>query len=168
MVGPVSIQVNPIDGKHVYVACRHSRSIIAFDRDPQSGILVHNAKASYLTPWSLMALNDSYPAGDGYQNAAAWGYPLHGVQSILMSPEQDHLYAVSSFDNALAIFNRDNVTGELTLGSVIQNGIRTGGRTVYGLSGAYGISMSIDGKSIYVSSAKDNANGKRKVGVLLR
>jgi len=157
MVGPVSIQVNPIDGKHVYVACRHSRSIIAFDRDPQSGILVHNAKASYLTPWSLMALNDSYPAGDGYQNAAAWGYPLHGVQSILMSPEQDHLYAVSSFDNALAIFNRDNVTGELTLGSVIQNGIRTGGRTVYGLSGAYGISMSIDGKSIYVSSAKDKA-----------
>jgi len=157
MAGPVSVQVNPIDGKHVYVACRHSRSIVAFDRDPTSGVLVHNAEASYLTPWSLVQVNDSYPADDGYQLASTWGYPLHGVQSILMSPDQAHLFAASSFDEALVVFDRDNVTGVLTVGTVFKNGEIVGGRRVYGLAGAYGLSMSIDCGSIYVSSSKDNA-----------
>jgi len=157
MAGPVSVQINPIDGKHVYVACRHSRSIVAFDRDPASGVLVHNAEASYLTPWSLVHVNDSYPADDGYQHVTTWGYPLHGIQSILISPDQAHLFATSSLDEALVVFERDNVTGVLTLGTVFRNGETIGGRRVYGLAGAYGLSMSVDGNSIYVSSLNDNA-----------
>ena len=124
MAGPISVQVTPIDGRFVYVACRNSRSIITFDRDPNTGSLAHNANASYLTPWSLMDFNDTFPSDDGYQKPETWGYPLHGLQSIAISPDQAHLYAASSFDSTLVVFDRDNSSGVLTINTIFRNGFR--------------------------------------------
>ena len=104
-----------------------------------------------------MDFNDTFPSDDGYQKPETWGYPLHGLQSIAISPDQAHLYAASSFDSTLVVFDRDNSSGVLTINTIFRNGFISGDRIVYGLAGAYGLSVSADGNSIYVSSSKDKA-----------
>ncbi|KAJ1493708.1 hypothetical protein T484DRAFT_1767746, partial [Baffinella frigidus] len=159
MRGPVSVAVSPVDGRHVYVASKYSKSISVFDRDPSSGMLRVNPSASYWSAWTASPISDSNPPGDGYRTPEAWGSPLDGIQSIVVAPDQAYLYAASAMEGAIAVFATDAVTGALTLQQVVRNAMANvlDGKTVFGLSGAYGLSLSPDGARLLVSSWHDQA-----------
>jgi 6-phosphogluconolactonase (cycloisomerase 2 family) len=78
---------------------------------------------------------------------------LRSVRSVTVSPDGKHIYTVSDFDGAVAAFDRNSATGELTLVETEKDGV--GG--VDGLAGAYGVTISLDGNHVYVASVTDDA-----------
>jgi DNA-binding beta-propeller fold protein YncE len=78
---------------------------------------------------------------------------LDGANSIAVSPEGRQVYVASQFDDALAVFSRDPISGALTLAGVHKNGENG----VTGLNTANGIAVSPTGSHIYVSGFDDNA-----------
>ncbi len=119
------IEVSP-DGKHVYAFAR-SGSIMVFARDLTSGEL------------SLVEeLRDGIGGIDG----------LGGLYSIRLSPDGNQLYSCGSWDNAVVVFDRDSVSGRLTMAQLLRQG--EGGIT--GLSGPTAIEISPDGAYAYVAA----------------
>ena len=72
---------------------------------------------------------------------------LTGESSVAVSPDGAHVYVVGWSDNALAIFGRSANTGVLTFEGSIRDGV--GG--VDGLEGAASVTVSPDGKHVYVA-----------------
>ena len=69
MLGGTKLHVSP-DGEHLYVLRRYSGSIIAFQRDPNTG------KLTYLQAHSFEKLNDKYcyPSDLAISPDGAYGY----------------------------------------------------------------------------------------------
>ena len=78
---------------------------------------------------------------------------LNGVEGITVSPDGKHVYVAGQDENALAVFRRDAVTGQLTFVEVKKDG--SGG--VDGLAGAQHVSLSPDGDFLYVSGSNEAA-----------
>ncbi|MCX5673192.1 MAG: beta-propeller fold lactonase family protein, partial [Planctomycetota bacterium] len=78
---------------------------------------------------------------------------LEGARSVTLSPDGKHVYAAGAEDNAVAVFSRDTKTGQLSFQQVLKDG--EGG--VDGLAGAYSVTISGDGKHVYVAGFHDNA-----------
>jgi sugar lactone lactonase YvrE len=70
-----------------------------------------------------------------------------------------HAYATGASDDAVAVFDRDVVTGALTpKGCIADVGDAAGcGATQQGLDGATAVAVSPDGESVYVASTRDDA-----------
>ncbi len=83
LYGTYWVAVSP-DGAHVYVAGRFEGAVAVFARDA-------TGELSFL---------ESYHGADGLAD-------LHGVRSVIVSPDGKSLYAVSDTQNALAVFRRD-------------------------------------------------------------
>ncbi len=75
------------------------------------------------------------------------------VGSVIVSPDGAHLYANSPGNDAVAVFNRDAVTGVLTFTTIYQDGVGF----VEGLALASSVTMSPDGKHVYVTGRDDDA-----------
>ena len=73
---------------------------------------------------------------------------LAGVTLFTISPDQKHLYAPGEFDDALALFSRESLTGLLSFQGALFNSLPA----IEGLNGAEGVVVSPDGKNIYVGS----------------
>jgi len=73
---------------------------------------------------------------------------LAGVNQAVVSPDGKHVYAAAETDNAVVAFSRDAATGQLTFVEAQQDGV--GG--VDGLAEAYSLTVSGDGKHVYVAS----------------
>jgi DNA-binding beta-propeller fold protein YncE len=122
---------------------------------------------------------DGCISGDGTGGACAEGAGIYGASSVTISPDGKNAYVASwatdgtPYDyGAVAIFDRDPATGKLTQksgksGCISRDG--TGGACAKGvaLGGAHSVTVSPDGKSVYVSSysgvaifARDPATGK--------
>jgi DNA-binding beta-propeller fold protein YncE len=96
--GAHGVAVSP-DGGHVYVVTKSDR-LLTFGRNPDTGALTY-----------VETLTDNVGGVDG----------LEGAQSVAVSPDNEHVYAVGFKDDALAVFNRDPGTGALTFVQVIRN-----------------------------------------------
>ena len=89
--GAVAVAVSP-DDAHVYVFGRLDAAVAAFDRDAGTGALTF-VEAEF----------------DGVGGVTGMNSPLVG----LVSPDGGHVYVGTSFDDAIVVFDRDALTGEL-------------------------------------------------------
>jgi len=78
---------------------------------------------------------------------------LDGTYDMVISPDGEFLYVASMNDDAIAVFDRDPATGELSFISRSKNG--EGG--IDGLNGARSLDVSPDGEFLYVVSMFDDA-----------
>lgn len=114
------------DGKNVYVVCSNSDSIVCFDRNPANGQL--NAS-------SVVKNNVGGVSG------------LNGAREMCISPNDGWVFAVSSYDDAITIFERNTTTGALTYK----------GENASGAANApYGICIASNGVDIYVASSSND------------
>ena len=83
--------------------------------------------------------------------------PFLGSDAVAVSPDGKNLYVASERSQAIAVFRRDQATGELTqglgpAGCVAADGAEGCGSAV-GLAGPNSVAVSPDGTSVYATSA---------------
>jgi 6-phosphogluconolactonase (cycloisomerase 2 family) len=120
------------DGNHVYAAGTNDDAVAVFARNATTGAL---------------AFVESKKNGVGGITG------LDGVYSMVVSPDNIHLYVSGFLDDSLAVFKRSATSGSLTFIESLKDGV--GG--VDGLDGARAVVVSPDGKNVYVSSSNDHA-----------
>ena len=126
-----SLAISP-DGKHVYVTTYRDRAVVVFSRDETTGKLLF-----------VQLVKKGIEGVDG----------LDGAASAVVSQDGMHLYATGSIESAVAVFNRDRATGKLALVEAQRNGVAG----VEGLGGANSVTISADGKHVYVAGFSDSA-----------
>ena len=144
MNGPTGVAVSP-DGKSVYVTSA-SAAIVRFDRDPGTGTLT-----------GAGCIDDLSVAVCGVGNSIEG---LSGANDVVVSPDNKSVYVVSRTDGTLVRFDRDTVTGALTPQGCFAdatNSICGPSTEQQGLTDAYGVAVSPDGKSVYVASRGEGA-----------
>jgi 6-phosphogluconolactonase (cycloisomerase 2 family) len=121
------------DGLHVYVASEEENSVAVYSRDATTAALTFVQK-----------LVDGVGGVDGIANATG----------VVVSPDGKHVYVTGGADtaNAVAAFSRDAVTGLLTFIGAQFDGV--GG--VDGLAYPVNLTMSPDGKNVYVAAYDDS------------
>ena len=84
----------------------------------------------------------------------AWGAwtACTGASALAFSPEGNHLYVTGSADDAATVFSRNQVNGSLTYLHTYK-GADIGPNS---LDGAISVTVSSDGKNVYVTSFDDN------------
>ncbi|MGD8845581.1 MAG: beta-propeller fold lactonase family protein [Desulfobacteraceae bacterium] len=129
--GASAIAFSP-DGRHIYVTGYYGDTLAVFNRDSMTGELTF-----------VEAHTDDAAGVDG----------LGGAYGVTMSPGGEHLYVAGEFDDAVALFARDNTTGRLTFVEAVFDGV--GG--VEGLAGAIDMAISSDGSHLYVAGWFDDS-----------
>ena len=120
------------DGNHAYVTADQDDAVSWYERNASTGSLTYGG-----------LLKDGVGGVDG----------LDYVKGITISPDGKHAYVTGSGDNAVGWYERNATTGALTYGGVLKDGV--GG--VDGLDGAFGVTLSVDGKHAYVTGKSDNS-----------
>jgi len=128
-----SIAVSP-DGDYIYVTSSSSNAINVFNRSSSS-------------PSGELTFVEVVKTGiNGVQGLTA-------AQSVTVSPDGNHVYAVGTYDDALVTFTRSHVNGTLTFVEMHKDGLSG----VDGLDAPYMVKVSPDGNHVYVSATDDNA-----------
>ena len=130
------IIVSP-DGKHVYavgygVYGVTSSSVAVFSRNPGTGGLTF-----------VEALKDGMDSVDG----------LDGAYGLAISQDGKHVYVAAYHDDAVAIFQRNQIYGTLTFTQVLKDS----DVGVDGLNGAHNLVVSPDGAHIYITGKEEDA-----------
>jgi len=140
--GAVDIALSP-DGRSVYVAASIGDGIAILRRNRTSGVLRQPAGRAGCV-------------GQGGGGGCTPGRALDEVWGIALSPDGRNLYAVSSKVNMLGAMARDRVTGVLSqLPGRHACFIRAGGVGCpdgRGLTVAVAVTVSPDGRNVYVAS----------------
>jgi DNA-binding beta-propeller fold protein YncE len=77
---------------------------------------------------------------------------------VLVSGDGNNVYVATRFGNAVLVFGRDAAAASSQFGRVsFTTAHRDGQLGIEGLAGAYAMTMSADGKHLYVASESDNA-----------
>jgi len=148
MLKAVSVAVSS-DGKSVYVASIAASSVAIFDRDGATGALSQKAgTAGCITELPVPACTD--------------GRGLGGADAVTVSPDGRSVYVASFTGDAVVIFDRSRSTGALVqkvgpagcIAASQGSDCHPNGR---GLKGAEGVTISPDGKSVYVGAPIGNA-----------
>jgi len=145
-LGSDAIAISP-DGKNVYVASSSSNAIAVFRRNPRTGKLTQGAGAA-----GCIAANGAGGCG------TAEG--LEGPNSVAVSPDGRNVYATSLDSNAITTFARNGSSGALTQasgGGCIASVATTGCTAGRGLDGPDVVTVSPDGRNVYVGAFKGNA-----------
>eukprot|EP00968_Pinguiococcus_pyrenoidosus_P028632 scaffold8007_cov267-Pinguiococcus_pyrenoidosus.AAC.1 len=139
MTGAAHVTVSP-DGRHVYMVAFHDDTVSTFSRNASSGTLtfVGMLKDGQRIDWKRV---------DG----------LAGAASVAVSPDGRHVYVVAFREDAVSTFSRDPGSGRLTYVGVLKDGQVDKGKVVDGLYRASSITVSPDGKHVYVSGSSDQA-----------
>lgn len=143
--GTRSIAISP-DGSSVYVAAGPDDALARFSRDPQSG---------RLTSQGCIDDRDSGP-----DSCAQTADGLDGARAVVVSPDGDSVYVASQIDDAIAGFERSEASGALTpTGCVVDDdsGADACAQSADGLDGAFSLSVSADGLSLYAAALDDDA-----------
>lgn len=125
------VTVSP-DGAHVYVATFFGSAIDVYARDGVTGALT-----------SVETVRDGIGGVDG----------LAGAQSVVVSPDGNHVYTAGFHDSAVAVFSRDAGTGGLAFVEVERDGVAG----VDGLEGTRAVTISPDGAHVYAASERDDS-----------
>jgi DNA-binding beta-propeller fold protein YncE len=138
------------DGRSVYVASYGSDAVAIFDRDESTGGLTQKGGVAGCVSWT------------GTGGACANGVALDWPSSVVVSPDGKSVYVALTSSDAVAVFDRDPSSGELTqkagvAGCVSWTG--TGGFCTNGvaLDGATSVAVSPDARSVYVAMLDSNA-----------
>lgn len=123
------VAVSP-DGKNVYTAGEGQSAITVWSR-------AHDG-----TLKEIQVLEDNVGGITG----------INFVDNLSISPDGKNVYAAATVDGAVVVFARNRRTGKLTPIQVIQEGV--GGVT--GLTGAFPVIVSRDGKNVYVGARMDH------------
>ena len=147
LADPWFVTASP-DGTSVYVTFTSSDAVAVFDRDPTTGALARK-------PGTASCVSE-----DGTGGLCQDGTALDGAFGIAASPDGSSVYVASFLSDALAVFDRDPATGELTqkpgLACVSETG--TGAcQDGTALDAAFGVAASPDAHSVYVSSQLSSA-----------
>ncbi|MCD4750225.1 MAG: beta-propeller fold lactonase family protein, partial [Thermoanaerobaculales bacterium] len=108
-----------LDGRHVYATARFDDAVSVFVRDPLTGALTFRAEyiAHHL---------------DGVDFVEG----LEGASAVAVDPTGRRVLVSGRNEDAVAVFRRNPVTGELALLDVVRDG-----RDVYGLTGADSLAL---------------------------
>nr|WP_322678444.1 beta-propeller fold lactonase family protein [Nostoc sp. DedQUE03]MDZ7973740.1 beta-propeller fold lactonase family protein [Nostoc sp. DedQUE03] len=131
LASAASVTVSP-DGKYLYAAGYDDSAIAVFERDTTTGQLSF-----------VEVQKDDTNGVDG----------LGGANSLIVSPDGKFLYAAGYDDSAIAVFERDTTTGQLSFVEVQKDD--TNG--VDGLASAASVTVSPDGKYLYAAGYNDSA-----------
>jgi DNA-binding beta-propeller fold protein YncE len=153
--GVGSVAVAP-DGRHVYVASLRSAAVAVFARNRQNGALT-----------SAGCLSEARAVGPC---GSARG--LEGAFDVAVSPDGRNVYVATGFDfrldfdafvtSGVAVFRRDRTSGALRqlagrAGCIHHVGARAGCTDGRALEGATSLTISRDGRNVYVAAAASNA-----------
>ena len=182
--GVTALAVSP-DGKHVVIAGPLHDKLVVFQRDATTGevsfvgsvqdgvdgvdgldtvqglVISHNGQFVYaagLSDDSIAAFSRDADSGDleflaVFRNGVGGVVGLDGVRSLALSPDGQFLFAAGYNSDTVAVFSRHGVTGLLTELEVELDGAAG----VNGLDGARSLTMSGDGRDLYVVGEHDNA-----------
>lgn len=121
------------DGLFAYAVAFDGNSLVCFSRNPVTGALNYQSM-----------ITDGVDGFDG----------LKGARDLVISGDGRNVYVASFGEDAIAILNRDPVTGQLSyFGSLKNNDL--GG--TQGIADASSLVISADGKYIYVAGNEDSA-----------
>ena len=128
--GASGISISP-DGGYLYVA-GYLGTLTVFARNSVSG--------------ELTFIESHLDDAEGVEG-------IDGAYRLTMSADGDHLYVAGTYDDAVALFDRDGSTGRLTFVQAVVDG--TDG--ISGLSGALDVAISADGARLYASGWFDDS-----------
>ncbi len=120
------------DGNHLYVASREDSALSVLTVDSEGNL-------------SFEQLNH-----DDLEGIVGLG----GAADVAVSPDGEHVYAVGTDDNALAVFARDPTTGRLTFIEALFENVNG----VSGLLRPTSVTVSPDGAQVYATAAGDQAS----------
>lgn len=153
LYAPSALAISP-DGRHIYAAGTGSDAVAVLARDRTTGALRQLDAGS----GCIRELPEEFDGPDPDDCSAARG--LAGAISIAVSPDGRNVYAASFTANAIAVFARDRATGTLRQlagvgGCVSEDG--SDGRCAdgRGLQGAFSVTVSPDGRSVYAATGFD-------------
>jgi len=139
------------DGKSVYVVSQGSNAVAVLDRNTTTGALTPKAG----TAGCVSQDGKDHPGGTA--GACQTGKALAGARGVVVSPNGTNVYVASTSSGAVAVFDRNTTTGELTqkagtAGCVSETGSGGDCQTGKALASPQDIAISLDGKSVYVPS----------------
>ncbi len=173
------VTISP-DGAHVYIASNDNEVVTLYRRDTVTGELTFvtiyggdghairsvalspDGRHLYATSWApfgaLLAFRRHRESGlladiATYQDGVDGVAGLAQAQSVATSPDGDNVYAVGESSDAIAMFRRDRETGELDFLGQRRDGV--GG--VDGLDRPLWVTVSGDGRHVYVAAGSDSA-----------
>ena len=129
--GPANIILSA-DDKHAYVNGYLDDAVSWYERDASTGALTYAG-----------VLRDGVNGVDGLKQASG----------LVLAPDGNHAYIAGLGDDAVSWYERNVSTGALIFGGMIRDGV--GG--VDGLDEASGLSISADGKHLYVAGYEDDS-----------
>jgi DNA-binding beta-propeller fold protein YncE len=145
--GAAWVAVSP-NGKSVYVAANTGNAVARLVRNTTTGAISQPAGTA-----GCISETGSGPCADGHA--------LSGPIWVDVSADGKSLYAADHFSNAVARFNRDTTTGAITQPAGTAGCISETGSGPcadgHGLSFAFSVEVSADGKSVYVASLLSDA-----------
>lgn len=124
-------------GSHLYVAAPGEPGIGVYSLAPSTGPTGDSPLS-----FEQLILNGEGPVSS-----------LNGIADLLVSPDGRHVYAASSLDSAIVVFDREPLTGRLTWVATYSNNASG----VIGLSGARSMAMDAQGRHLYVVGTNANA-----------
>ena len=136
------------DASNVYVASSKSDAIAAFERDARTGKLTQRSGTA-----GCVAARGA--------GGCARAVGLDGPNSVAVSADGRNVYATSLNSDSVAIFRRNPATGALTQSrdgsGCVANTATAGCATGRALDGPDVVTVSPDGKNVYVGSFKGDA-----------
>jgi DNA-binding beta-propeller fold protein YncE len=161
-LGSHALAISP-DGRNVYVASSRSHAIAIFARDARTGELRQRSGAAGCI---------ARTGAGGCARAVGLLVP----NSVAVSPDGRNVYATSVGTNAVVSFRRNRKTGALTQlrheAGCIADAAKAGCAAGRALAGPDGITISPNGKSVYVAAFTGSAvavfSRNRSTGALVQ
>ena len=152
--GAHSVMVSP-DGSSLYAASPVDDAIVGFNRNPSTGALIFDVQPSGALTDNCIADVGADPAGCSQSTSG-----LDGPWGIAISPTGNSIYVATAGDHALVHLGRSTVTGDMTAVACVEDdesGSGECGTEANGLGGAFAVSVSEDGESVYTAAQQDGA-----------
>jgi DNA-binding beta-propeller fold protein YncE len=147
LYGLTSVTVSP-DGRSVYATGALSSTLAVFARNRRTGELRQLAGAAGCVQASTVQADPPMDC------ARAPG--LEGAGSVAVSPDGRQVYVASLRSAAVAVFNRNRASGALAPAGCLSEARDVGPcRAARALEGAFDVSVSPDGRNVYVATGFD-------------